>query len=120
MKRVRRLRIWLEVDKVDVHVGSKVNVSVGYLPAGALPDGIPLWTIAPNGLASLFPATDGKSCFVLGMVAGTATVSVAVDTDRTAAGKTILTRTFPVNVLAPPLPIVTDLAFTFGAEVPNV
>lgn len=101
---------------ITLTVGKRRTMTLGILPAGALVDGVPVWTVSPTGGVSLFPTPDGKSCDMLGLTpVAIQTITVTADADLTAGVKPIIA-TQDIQTQNPPPPPATGLGITVGAE----
>lgn len=80
---------------------------------GAKVEGVPMYTVVPTGIVSLFPASDGMSCEVGWIAPGTATVTCEGDADLGAGVKKITASSDFTTLEAP----AEELELTVGPEV---
>ena len=104
---------------MDIHVGGKIDVAVVLVPANAGIRGTFLWTVTPTGHLQLFPASDGRSCKVVGAAVGVGVITCEVDKNQVGP-VALLTKTLSYNCLAALPPSLTDFSFVPGPEVPNI
>lgn len=124
--RVRPVRVPVKIDivgsnnkeskMINIDTDTKETITVSYKDSKGHPTTFAgaqvSYTVAPDGIASLFPSSDGMSCDVLGVGPGSAVVTATLVVSPTVT----LTQTDQVTV-APGLP--ASLTITEGTPVPQ-
>jgi len=98
---------------VTITSDEKINAILAPLTAAGNPasvDGTPVWTVV-SGDATLVPATDGLSCYLVSGSVGNSVITVTADADL-GAGVTEITDTIDLAVVSAQ---ASSLGLSFGA-----
>lgn len=108
-----------EIKMDTIHLGSeRVYTAEGRdaqnNPAPLLAGDVPVWTVSPTGVVSLFPTSDGLSCEIPSVAAGTCTVTI---TGKDVKGG-VVTGSVDITVPGAEPALATRIELTAGPEIP--
>ncbi len=108
-----------EIKMDTIHLGSeRVYTAEGRDAqnnfAELLEGDVPVWTVSPTGVVTLFPTSDGMSCETVSVAAGDCTLTC---TGKDVKGGSV-TGSADINVPAAEPPLATRIELTAGPEIP--